>query len=109
MWVWPVVGLTLVGGAIGAFAARTVAMTAMPEMVALFNGSGGIAAYGQTGRYSRDTGGVDKFGNWSGFITALNTADYVEGLSDPLGNGGTNTALQAMVSVRVYEKYRLRL
>ncbi len=35
----------LVGGtAIGAFAARTVAMTAMPEMVALFNGTGGLAS-----------------------------------------------------------------
>lgn len=42
-WQWIVVGL-LTGGAIGAFAARTVAMTAMPEMVALFNGSGGLAS-----------------------------------------------------------------
>ncbi|MCA9393139.1 MAG: NAD(P)(+) transhydrogenase (Re/Si-specific) subunit beta [Candidatus Omnitrophica bacterium] len=32
------------GGAIGFFAAKLVAMTAMPEMVALFNGSGGIAS-----------------------------------------------------------------
>jgi NAD(P) transhydrogenase subunit beta len=42
-WSLIIVGL-VVGGAIGAFAARTVAMTAMPEMVALFNGSGGIAS-----------------------------------------------------------------
>ena len=34
----------LVGGLIGAVAARRVAMTAMPQMVALFNGSGGGAA-----------------------------------------------------------------
>ncbi|MEM1434793.1 MAG: NAD(P)(+) transhydrogenase (Re/Si-specific) subunit beta [Pseudomonadota bacterium] len=34
----------LIGAAIGAFAARTVAMTEMPEMVALFNGSGGLAS-----------------------------------------------------------------
>ena len=40
---WIVVGL-VVGGMIGAFAARLVAMTAMPEMVALFNGFGGIAS-----------------------------------------------------------------
>ncbi len=40
---WILAGLA-VGGAIGAFAARTVTMTAMPQMVALFNGSGGGAA-----------------------------------------------------------------
>ena len=40
---WIILGL-IVGGAIGATAARTVKMTAMPEMVALFNGFGGIAS-----------------------------------------------------------------
>ena len=34
----------LVGGVIGAVAAAKVEMTSMPEMVALFNGSGGIAS-----------------------------------------------------------------
>ncbi|MGE0269301.1 MAG: NAD(P)(+) transhydrogenase (Re/Si-specific) subunit beta [Candidatus Omnitrophota bacterium] len=34
----------LIGTAIGAVAAKVVAMTAMPEMVALFNGSGGAAS-----------------------------------------------------------------
>jgi NAD(P) transhydrogenase subunit beta len=34
----------LVGSVIGALAARLVAMTAMPQMVALFNGFGGIAS-----------------------------------------------------------------
>ncbi len=34
----------LIGGVIGFFAAKLVAMTSMPEMVALFNGSGGIAS-----------------------------------------------------------------
>jgi proton-translocating NAD(P)+ transhydrogenase subunit beta len=34
----------IVGAVIGAFAARMVAMTSMPEMVALFNGSGGAAS-----------------------------------------------------------------
>jgi NAD(P) transhydrogenase subunit beta len=33
-----------VGAIIGAIAARRIAMTSMPEMVALFNGSGGIAS-----------------------------------------------------------------
>ena len=40
---WIAVGI-IAGSVIGAFAARFVAMTAMPEMVALFNGSGGLAS-----------------------------------------------------------------
>lgn len=40
---WIIIGL-LIGGSIGAYAARTVKMTSMPEMVALFNGFGGIAS-----------------------------------------------------------------
>ncbi|MGA0334410.1 MAG: NAD(P)(+) transhydrogenase (Re/Si-specific) subunit beta [Kiritimatiellia bacterium] len=42
---WPLIlaGI-VVGGAIGAVSAKRVAMTGMPEMVALFNGSGGIAS-----------------------------------------------------------------
>lgn len=41
--IWLLAGV-LVGGAIGVPAAKLVKMTAMPEMVALFNGSGGIAS-----------------------------------------------------------------
>src|SRR3954454_6989033 len=40
---WIAVGM-VVGGAIGAYSARAVKMTAMPQMVALFNGVGGGAA-----------------------------------------------------------------
>jgi NAD(P) transhydrogenase subunit beta len=40
---WIVVGL-LIGSAIGAVTAQRVQMTAMPEMVALFNGAGGLAS-----------------------------------------------------------------
>jgi proton-translocating NAD(P)+ transhydrogenase subunit beta len=40
---WIIVGATI-GGAIGAYSARAVKMTAMPQMVALFNGVGGGAA-----------------------------------------------------------------
>ena len=40
---WIVVGL-LLGGIIGGVAAKLVKMTSMPEMVALFNGFGGIAS-----------------------------------------------------------------
>jgi len=42
-FTWIVVGL-LIGAAVGAVAAYRVQMTAMPEMVALFNGSGGLAS-----------------------------------------------------------------
>ncbi len=42
-WPWIVVGL-VAGSVIGALAARLVAMTSMPELVALFNGFGGIAS-----------------------------------------------------------------
>jgi len=40
---WIVIGF-VVGGAIGGAAARLVQMTSMPEMVALFNGFGGMAS-----------------------------------------------------------------
>lgn len=40
---WIVIGI-VVGGIIGGAAARMVQMTAMPEMVALFNGFGGMAS-----------------------------------------------------------------
>ena len=40
---WILIGF-VVGGAIGGTAARMVQMTAMPEMVALFNGFGGMAS-----------------------------------------------------------------
>ena len=40
---WIAVGL-VAGGVIGALAARLVAMTTMPELVALFNGFGGLAS-----------------------------------------------------------------
>jgi NAD(P) transhydrogenase subunit beta len=42
---WPVIiAGFVVGGTIGLIAARRVPMTGMPEMVALFNGSGGLAS-----------------------------------------------------------------
>ena len=42
-WHWIAIA-AVAGAVVGALAARLVAMTAMPEMVALFNGSGGIAS-----------------------------------------------------------------
>ena len=42
-WTWILVGL-VVGSAVGAYLALTVRMTAMPQMVAMFNGFGGLAS-----------------------------------------------------------------
>ena len=42
-YTWIVVGL-IIGGLIGTVAAKKVSMTGMPEMVALFNGFGGLAS-----------------------------------------------------------------
>jgi len=42
-WEWIVAGL-LIGSVVGAYLALTVQMTAMPQMVAMFNGFGGIAS-----------------------------------------------------------------
>ena len=42
-WEWIIISIAI-GAVIGGFAAQKVAMTSMPEMVALFNGSGGIAS-----------------------------------------------------------------
>ena len=39
-----IIGAAILGAIIGFVAAEKVAMTSMPEMVALFNGSGGIAS-----------------------------------------------------------------
>ena len=42
-WTWIAVGV-IIGALVGAVAARTVKMTAMPEMVGIFNGFGGGAS-----------------------------------------------------------------
>ncbi|MEB3166535.1 MAG: NAD(P)(+) transhydrogenase (Re/Si-specific) subunit beta [Cyanobacteriota bacterium] len=42
-WAW-IAGGTVLGGAAGLLTARRVPMTAMPEVVALFNGCGGMAS-----------------------------------------------------------------
>ena len=41
--MWVLVGIAI-GALIGAFSAIKVAMTSMPEMVAIFNGFGGVAS-----------------------------------------------------------------
>ncbi len=53
-----IIGGVILGAIIGSLAARLVAMTAMPEMVALFNGSGGAASLlvGWATLYTGDVG-----------------------------------------------------
>jgi len=59
---WIIVGL-VVGGTLGAIAAQRIKMTAMPEMVALLNGFGGIASLlvGWAESYNRPTSPVSAF------------------------------------------------
>ncbi len=42
-WIWIICG-TLIGGLLGTITAKKVPMTAMPEVVALFNGCGGMSS-----------------------------------------------------------------
>ena len=54
---WIIIG-SVIGSAIGAVAAQRVRMTAMPEMVALFNGFGGLASLLWAGRISPTHPGI---------------------------------------------------
>ncbi len=74
-FTWVIVGL-VIGTAVGVYAARTVQMTEMPEMVALFNGSGGIASllvgwaeYHR--RFVEASGGLDPFTAAVTFLAVL--------------------------------------
>lgn len=60
------------------------------------NGTGGLAAHGQTGGYNRvpaDTSGAaSTVGNWSGFVTSLSASDYVQTVTQALGADGSEAA-----------------
>ena len=61
-FTWIVVGV-VVGGGIGAVLARTIKMTAMPQMVALFNGfGGGASVLVASGEFTRLTAGGAEVG-----------------------------------------------
>ena len=61
------------GALVGALASRLVAMTSMPEMVALFNGSGGIASLlvGWAALFGTDAGAVTTFTAVTVFLSVM--------------------------------------
>ena len=70
-WALIVIGAVL-GGLVGVVGARTVKMTAMPQMVALFNGvGGGAAALVALSEFHIDTGGLSTDAIVSTVLSAL--------------------------------------
>ena len=70
-FTWIIVG-TVIGAAVGAVMARSVAMTAMPQMVAIFNGfGGGASALVAADEYLRVGGAATATNNWVGGITIV--------------------------------------
>src|SRR6185503_11233878 len=69
---WIIAVGTIVGAAIGIYFARTVQMTAMPQMVALFNGmGGGTAALVSVAEYLRLTRGMGPAAVGTGEATSI--------------------------------------
>jgi proton-translocating NAD(P)+ transhydrogenase subunit beta len=69
---WIIAAGTLLGAGIGVYFARTVQMTAMPQMVALFNGMGGAtAALVSVAEYLRITRGADAAAVGAGEATSI--------------------------------------
>ncbi len=66
---WIIIGM-IIGGSIGAYFAKTVEMTGMPEMVALFNGSGGLASL-LVGWAALYTSAVTSFTAFTIFLSVL--------------------------------------
>src|SRR5437016_10521603 len=72
---WIIAAGTLVGAGIGVYFARTVQMTAMPQMVALFNGMGGAtAALVSVAEFLRLTRAGERIGLGEGTSIVLGTA-----------------------------------
>jgi NAD(P) transhydrogenase subunit beta len=98
-----VIGL-VIGAIIGALAARLVAMTSMPEMVALFNGSGGAASL-LVGWAALYTSGVSVFTAVTiilailiGGITLTGSLIAYGKLSERIGSGAVVFAGQRIVN-----------
>lgn len=70
-FTWIIAGI-MIGGAIGALLATKIQMTAMPQMVALLNGFGGIAsAFVGVAEYDRLAPEIDKVGMTTIGLTVL--------------------------------------
>lgn len=98
------------GAVVGAIAARRVAMTGMPEMVAIFNGSGGIASLlvGWAALYVGDDGqsGLSAFTLITILLSILIGGVTFSGsivawakLSETIGSGAMTFAGQRLVNV----------
>ncbi len=77
---WMIVGGLVLGGGIGAVLARQVEMTAMPELVAAFNGFGGLA---------------------SALVAGAEVARYVEGSAIEMSPFGSVAALTIALSILI--------
>jgi len=77
---WMIIGGLVLGGGIGAVLARQVEMTAMPELVAAFNGFGGLA---------------------SALVAGAEVARYVEGSAIPVSAFDAVAALTIALSVLI--------
>src|SRR6476646_604862 len=79
---WIIAAGTLLGAAIGVYFARTVQMTAMPQMVALFNGMGGAtAALVSVAEYLRITAGGDTAAVGAGEATSIALVTVIGAIS----------------------------
>lgn len=77
---WMIIGGLVLGGGIGAALARQVEMTAMPELVAAFNGFGGLA---------------------SALVAGAEVARYVEGSAIDVSPFGSVAALTIALSILI--------
>ncbi len=70
------------------------------------NGMGGFSPFGQTGRFNRHSPKTRYAGNWSGFMAGLAAGDYVETLTRPLAEGGSDAANLALQAVGIDSLFR---
>jgi len=100
-FTWIMAGI-LLGGVIGAVAAAKVRMTAMPEMVALFNGFGGIASVLVAGAAL-----LTALSSGRGLDTQTAVATAASGLIGSVTFWGSLVALVKLMEVRWFPAGRL--
>jgi NAD(P) transhydrogenase subunit beta len=112
-YTWIIAGL-LIGSAIGAIAAKRVQMTGMPELVALFNGFGGLASllvgwaeFAKTGSFDESefpifTGCAVVFAVLVGGITFTGSMIAYLKLSGKMGGSATTFPGQKIVNLLLF-------